>query len=81
MDKPACRLCGAKHYASEPHAFGGVKLTEPRKPNVSVASKPNAVQCERCAVLEREVAELRGKLESRRVYQREYMRKRRSNAD
>ena len=21
MDKPKCRLCGAKHYSSEPHKF------------------------------------------------------------
>jgi hypothetical protein len=22
MDKPTCRLCGAKHFAREPHVFG-----------------------------------------------------------
>lgn len=82
LDKPMCRVCDEKHWSSEPHKFG-------RKPNSvdqavdQAPSKPNtrpvvAVTCGRCAELEREVADLRTKLEGRRSYQRDYMRKRRA---
>lgn len=35
MDKPTCRLCGSKHYASEPHKFKGSdnNLSEPAPDN------------------------------------------------
>lgn len=64
MDKPKCRVCLVKHWAHEPHVFA--------------ESKPNAVTCARCVELEREVSELRLRLDGRRTYQREYMRKRRA---
>jgi len=30
MDKPKCRLCGEKHYATEPHVFSD-QATKPRQ--------------------------------------------------
>lgn len=86
MDKPKCRVCGERHWGSEPHAFA-VNLTE-NPPhvfgddvNLTAAPvrvrKPNA-GCARCVELEAEITALRAKLEGRRTYQREYMRRRRS---
>jgi hypothetical protein len=77
MDKPKCRVCLAKHWASEPHEFAS-KPNSDELGSIAAPRKPNAVGCARCVELAREVAELRAKLDGRKAYQREYMRKRRA---
>jgi DnaJ-class molecular chaperone len=87
VDKPVCRLCGGRHYASEPHKF-----------EVSPANSVNTAEVNRLrgevsrltaenGELRIRVAELESELEAlsvvrpkrdRKAYMREYMRKRRA---
>ena len=49
MQKPLCRLCGARHWNNEPHVFEDsnsreVGKAEDRKVNLPTAPKPSAVR-------------------------------------
>ena len=87
MDKPICRLCGAKHYGREPHVFG------------EAAPSKADQRCSKCAEHKATIAELRAKIAGleakvskkqpkdanigkvdRREYMRQFMRDKRARA-
>ena len=39
MDKPECRLCGAKHWSNEPHAFESAAKPKPARKDSSESPK------------------------------------------
>jgi len=64
MDKPKCKLCGARHYANEQHQFS--KDSEPARP----APKPKKAPAPLQTGFDRKAYQ--------REYMRGYMRKRRA---
>lgn len=78
MDKPICRLCGAKHYASEPHQLTD-DVNTPAVNRPSVNTEVNRLK-RRIVELEARIAELEGRKPKpdRKAYMREYMRRRRA---
>ena len=55
MDKPECRLCGAKHWSSEPHVFKtegpkDARISKKVQRKASAASGPDDVSADRVAV-------------------------------
>ena len=84
---PRCQKCGSSHFMSQPC----LSVAEVRAQNVLESITPAQIRrmdeaaesdCSACQLKDRRIAELEAKLEkgraSRRVYQREYMRKRRA---
>lgn len=76
MDKPVCRVCGAKHYAAEPHVFAKEVVVHSKslvvhKPAMVVhTSQDGSPQTTR-----------HGKyvnMDKRRAYKREWMRAKRA---
>lgn len=97
MDKPRCKLCDTQHYASEPHAFESkpankrvstvntkrlaAQVNKPRvQPSFELEAEIGRLKA-RIAELEAENALLRKPKRDRKAYMREYMRRRRANAD
>lgn len=77
--RPTCRLCGAKHFSHEPHAFDEpVKTTKsPKKKPVKKAKKKRRVTTSDSERVQRWREENRDKYNE---YQRKLMRKRRAKS-
>ncbi len=72
LDKPVCRLCGAKHFSYEPHVFKdsveverGVLAKPVANPNVPVKRNQAVTTCNQCVTKDAEIARLRNQLEKK----------------
>lgn len=87
MQPPTCRVCGAKHWSTDPHvlpddAKPSVRQSSNNTPSVRPESNEIAMLKARIAELESEVARLKsGQPFDKTAYMRDYMRKRRANAN
>ena len=85
MERPKCRLCGARHYASEPHKFAADAVSVPvslPEPDVSVPETPSGNLTDSVSVPDGLTKQQRWRLKNRDRYnasQRELMRKRRKS--